>query len=91
MWCSFFLVQVAFIAIERLALGALKRRGVLLPAWLRTLVTVGLEVVASQHLFWGPCDRYGVTQSAIHNVYDALVWTARGAQAAVLQAAAARA
>lgn len=41
-WLSFFLVQVPLIVFERLVLAALKRRGVILPDWLRALVGVRL-------------------------------------------------
>ena len=68
MWLSFFLAQVPFIILERLCYGALKRRGRLLPDWLRTAVTVGLLVGTAQHLFWGPCKRYGVADSTVANV-----------------------
>ena len=67
-WLSFFLAQAPLIIAERLCYGALKRRGVLLPDWLRTAITVVLVVGTGQHLFWQPTKRYGVAASTIANV-----------------------
>jgi hypothetical protein len=71
-WLSFFLAQVPLIIAERLAYGALKRRGVLLPDWLRTAMTVVLVVVTGQHLFWQPTKRYGVAAATIANVQSGM-------------------
>ena len=77
MWLSFFLVQTPLIVLERLALGALKRRGVLVPAWLRAAWVVPTEVLAAQYLFFGPCKAAGLTDSILGNVRRTLVEGAR--------------
>lgn len=54
LWLAYFLAQPPLIAAERVALAALKRRGVLLPNGLRIALTVGTQVVLGHWLFWSP-------------------------------------
>lgn len=76
-WLSFFLVQVPLIVFERLVLAALKRRGVILPDWLRALATMILLLPYAYLLFWRPCERVGLTDSTVANVKAALLGAAR--------------
>lgn len=60
------------MVVERLVLHALRRRGVLIPALLRTALVVPLEVVLAQRLFWAPCKAHGVSDSIVGNVAAAI-------------------
>ncbi|KAL4446748.1 hypothetical protein ABPG77_007992 [Micractinium sp. CCAP 211/92] len=76
-WLSFFLSQVPLTVFERLALAALKRRGIILPDWLRALATISLLLPTAYLLFWRPCEQYGVAASAVANVKAGLLDAAR--------------
>jgi hypothetical protein len=67
-WLAFFLLQAPLVVAERLALAGLKRRGVLLPAWLRVAVTLTLVLSAAQLLFWAPAKRWGLVDSVVRNM-----------------------
>jgi len=82
-WLSFFLIQVPFIAGERLLLSALKRRGTHLPGWLRNLATALVIVASGQFLFWPPAKQWGVVDSSVGNVKDFLLHLAGSARAAL--------
>ena len=70
-WFAFFFIQAPLIFAERLALSALKRRGILLPDWLRTAITTLLVVGTGQYMFWLPAKRYGVTDCIVGNTRQA--------------------
>ena len=78
-WLSFFLAQAPIIVAERLALSALKRRGILLPDWLRVCVSMLLVVATAQHLFWAPCKKHGVADSVVNNVHRGIQGTMKSA------------
>lgn len=52
LWLAYFSIQAPIIVAERVVLGALKRSGVSVPATLRILATVGLQILLGHWLFW---------------------------------------
>lgn len=66
-------MQAPLIVGERLALAALKQRGVHLPDWLRNAVAALAIITTGQLLFWPPCKRHGVVDSCVGNTRSFLL------------------
>lgn len=58
MWLLFFFIQAPIIIVERVVLTALKRRGVIVPDFVRNAITVVLVLSTGQRFFWPPGVRY---------------------------------
>ena len=67
-WMSYFLVQIPIMVLERMVLKYLEKHRVELPLLLMMVYTVGVETVASCHLFWAPVEKAGVVDRVINSV-----------------------